>query len=444
MARAMAGWAEPVAAPTRGNRCLCHCRGGVVSQTRPRCVHQATIGSDCCSQCVTPERGDCQERGYWPSDEVQAAALPSFKLAPPRVDAVRLWGPVQQTEARRVGALAAASSVLLKPVQSPKKLIDELRALIPPEVLPRTSDTAASLCVRLAASSFFPSSWVLWKGHGKGGRYVDLNKTTYAQPRRLQWGVPTEPLRADADGGSCAKLLVYPHYYTRSPLDAEVHVMPAAVKQLTAFAVQLALPVLTSESRSAEPNSCELCMYFTAFHSSMGQHRDNFLSKDLVEYLRNKDASILTRQRNSQRANTNVLIWTLGNAEMVLQLSFPAAGLEAHDRSKYTTDPIFSARCGEGTLFVFSPTDDLFFCHEVSFEQATLEGEEWMLTHDTKNKNLCKEGVACFDKNHHVMGNGKKRAPQRKELHDRNCLQRRCLEVQDAVKKVLRVGRCKK
>jgi len=337
----------------------------------------AMIGSDYCSQCVDPEDElcgcDCRGCGYWPSDEVQTAALPTPNLALPSVEAVRLWGPVQQTEARRVGALAAASSVLLKPVQSPKKLIDELRALIPPEVLPRTSDTAASLCARLAASSFFPSSWVLWKGHGKGGRYVDLNKTTYAQPRRLQWGVPTEPLRVDADGVSCAKLLVYPHYYTRSPLDAEVQVMPAAVKQLTAFAVQLAGPVLTPVSRSAEPNSCELCMYFTAFHSSMGRHRDNFVSKDLVEYVRDKDASILTRQRNSQRANTNVLIWTLGNAEMVMQLSFPVAGLEAHDRSKYTTDPIFSARCGEGTLFAFSPTDDLFFCHEVSFEQATLD-----------------------------------------------------------------------
>ena len=67
-----------------------------------------------------------------------------------------------------------------------------------------------------------------------------------------------------------------------------------------------------------------------------------------------------------------------------------------------------------------------------------------MLTHDTHHNNLCKEGVACFDKNHHVMASGKKRAPQRKDLHDRDCLQRRCLEVQGAVKKGQRVTRCKK
>ena len=76
-------------------------------------------------------------------------------------------------------------------------------------------------------------------------------------------------------------------------------------------------------------------------------------------------------------------------------------------------------------------------------ELSLAEGEEWMLTHDTKNKNLCTEGVACFDKNNHVMASGKKRAPQRKELHDRNCLQRRCLEVQDAIKKGHRVVRPK-
>jgi hypothetical protein len=73
------------------------------------------------------------------------------------------------------------------------------------------------------------------------------------------------------------------------------------------------------------------------------------------------------------------------------------------------------------------------------------EGEQWMLTHDTHHNNLCKEGLPCFDQNHHVDNKtGKKRAPQRKELHKRDCLQRRCLEVQNAVKKGQRVARPKK
>ena len=68
------------------------------------------------------------------------------------------------------------------------------------------------------------------------------------------------------------------------------------------------------------------------------------------------------------------------------------------------------------------------------------EGEEWMATYDTKNKNLCKDGTLCFDANHTVdRQTGKKRAPQRRELHNSNCKQRRCLEVQDALKKGQRV-----
>ena len=35
-------------------------------------------------------------------------------------------------------------------------------------------------------------------------------------------------------------------------------------------------------------------------------------------------------------------------------------------------DPLFSVPCEFGTLFVFSPTDDLFYCHEAFFEPATL------------------------------------------------------------------------
>ena len=31
----------------------------------------------------------------------------------------------------------------------------------------------------------------LAKGHGRGGRYIALQATTYAQPRRVQWGTPT-------------------------------------------------------------------------------------------------------------------------------------------------------------------------------------------------------------------------------------------------------------
>ena len=75
-----------------------------------------------------------------------------------------------------------------------------------------------------------------------------------------------------------------------------------------------------------------------------------------------------------------------------------------------------------------------------SGELRLAEGEEWMLTHNTHHNNLCVEGTPCFDANHTVdKRTGKKRAPQRRELHHPACKQRRCLEVKLALRKGQRV-----
>ena len=79
----------------------------------------------------------------------------------PRPSCTRLWGPVQEERARGVGALAAATSVLIKPDEVNEDLEAALRELIPLHVLPSPSDTAETLRVRLAASSFLHDAWVL-------------------------------------------------------------------------------------------------------------------------------------------------------------------------------------------------------------------------------------------------------------------------------------------
>lgn len=288
------------------------------------------------------------------------------------IPVVRVWGPVEAARALAEGAPAAASSVLLKPVHAPAELLNRLRTLIPKEVLPHESDSADTLRDRLRDNSFFHSSTVLEHGHGRGGRYVELNSTTYAQPRRVQWAKPAAPAHIDADGDCVAVMPCYPHYYRRSPLLAMCEQMPLAIEELTKYASAAARPFLTPASRSRDPDVCELCGYYTAFESKMGRHRDNFVSDDLATYMFDRNPAVLTTQRNAQLANSNVLIWSMGNAEMVLQLSFPSDVASAMDRSSYEVRPIFSVPCSEGTLFVFAPTDDLFFCHEAFFKPATL------------------------------------------------------------------------
>ena len=104
------------------------------------------------------------------------------------IPGVRIWGPVPETQAVRAGALAAASSVLIAPQVAPAQLYQRLTALVPDEVLPKVGDTAHTLRLRLATSAFLHPSHVLAKGHGRGGRYIELNSTAYPQPRRVQWG----------------------------------------------------------------------------------------------------------------------------------------------------------------------------------------------------------------------------------------------------------------
>ena len=126
------------------------------------------------------------------------------------IPGVRTWGPVPKEQAVGAGALArAASSVLLAPKDEPTRLFQRLAALIPDEVLPRVSDTAHTLRLRLAFSAFIHPIRTLAKGHGRGGRYVALNCTTYPQPRRVQWGSPTVPEHTDADGDRVVRCLCW-------------------------------------------------------------------------------------------------------------------------------------------------------------------------------------------------------------------------------------------
>ena len=287
------------------------------------------------------------------------------------METTRVWGPVQEERARELGALAAASSVLLKPTHAPADLLSRVRDAVPSEVLPVAGDTADTLRDRLKTSAFLHDSWVLKKGNGKGG-YVSLNSTKYSQPRRVRWSTPASQVSSDGDGDRLFRGLAYPHYYTRSPLDATCEPMPDAIQELSRWCHGLAQPFLAPGSCRSAPNSVELCLYYTAFKSQMGRHRDNFVSSDLTTYLASRDPSILNTGQNSQVPNSNVLIWSMGDAPMVLQLSYPAYGRNAGDRTTYKCHPEFSVPCDDGTLFVFSPLDDLFYAHQVRFGDATL------------------------------------------------------------------------
>ena len=278
----------------------------------------------------------------------------------------RLWGPVQRDELP-----AAVCSVLLKPNVS-ADLLKSVVALIPSELLPMPHDTKEKLLSRIRASNWLSPLCVLKNGNGRGG-YTCLNTTSYRQPRRVHWSTPITPLHSDEDGDRVVGLLSYPTNNTRSKLDETCWMMPEPLLDLKRELHHASLPFLAPNSRVQEPNHCALCLYYTAFDSCMGRHRDNFVSEDLVYYLDTGDVSVLERETYSQSPNTSVMVWSMGNAPMVCELSYPASKANAGDRTTYIKHPDLCVPCGNGTLFIFNPTDDLFYCHEMRFLRATLD-----------------------------------------------------------------------
>ena len=285
-----------------------------------------------------------------------------------------LWGPISPEASRRAGAVFPTSSVLLRP-ELPCGVAEAAIAVVPDEVLSRPDDTASTLRARLAQSSFLEDIHVL-KG-GRGPARVRLNATCYPQPRRRSWSLAEKKEGVDDQptDDACASLLSYTAY-GRLPSDWEAIHLPLPVEDLGVALWRVALPFLAEPSTRCPPTGCQLLLYYQLFDGAIGQHRDNYSSKQMVEVIKGKRslASLVEGNHhggdaNSQVVGSNVLVYTAGDADMTFALSFPQPSDYSANRNEYVIHPIFCTTLGAGTLLVFSPVDDLFFCHEAFFEE---------------------------------------------------------------------------
>jgi len=131
---------------------------------------------------------------------------------------------------------------------------------------------------------------------------------------------------------------------------------------------------LTDLSRACPPTGCQLLLYYSLFQSAIGRHRDNYTSQQMVAVINGErrisqllEGSHHGGDANSQVTGSNVLIWTEGPADMQFCLSFPPRDDLGANRDEYVIHPTFCVALGAGTLLIFSPVDDLFFCHEAFF-----------------------------------------------------------------------------
>ena len=290
-----------------------------------------------------------------------------------------VWGPVGSEEARRFGAMVPCSSVLLEPVRnaSIESLMHNVRAAIPSEILPLVSDTLYTLIPRLDQSAFLDDSLVR-KGGFAGRSVVRLNATTYPQARSVSWAEPG-PVPVALEGRADAGVLLpfYQNPNRVSTEDVRCRAWPLAIQALRDFCHALALPYLGVFSREHKHNHLELKIYYTLLKSHIGRHRDNFQSIQLFKYLSDGTSPFDPAKpsgKYGQTMRSDVMIWSMGNAPMVLKLSFPA-GRAKHTLLKtteYILHPAFECECYDGTLFVFPCLDDLFFAHEASFSPEAL------------------------------------------------------------------------
>ena len=106
---------------------------------------------------------------------------PSFKI---------VWGPVSEERAVRFGAISGCESILIRPTMTLELegILQRIRALMPDAMFPREGDDADSLARRLGDCDFLDD--IHCRKGGTGRRYIRLNNTTYAQPRRVTWSEP--------------------------------------------------------------------------------------------------------------------------------------------------------------------------------------------------------------------------------------------------------------
>ena len=175
-------------------------------------------------------------------------------------------------------------------------------------------------------------------------------------------------------------LFAYPQY-GRLPEDWRCRAMPLALFHLGLALWQVAKPFLGPYSQRHPPVACQLMLYYGLFGSSIGRHRDYFTADQAVRALvdgedvltnatghaaSSDDHSRAPTPQGPQVPGSDVLVWTEGNLDMNLCLSFPRSLLEedVRDKDRYIKHPNFTVRCTHGTLFVFNHLDDLHFCHE--------------------------------------------------------------------------------
>jgi hypothetical protein len=137
----------------------------------------------------------------------------------------------------------------------------------------------------------------------------------------------------------------------------------------------IAKPYLREQSRRTPPTACQILFYYAVLGGRIGRHRDMFRTQDVHSFFEGgqRRHPFDSREGFSQVGGSEVLVWTEGNAVMHLKLSYADPRNPSGGKQSYIVSPEFTVPCASGTLFIFTPWDDFFFCHEASFADVEIK-----------------------------------------------------------------------
>lgn len=251
---------------------------------------------------------------------------------------------------------------------------------IPEDIIPKKDDSKQTLCFRLGNNPYLDEQY-------KKGSDVSYNfdvtsrqcvRRTFSNVTRGMQKIEDQDMRCEEEKNrETVELFVYPCY--ESPVPRYMCRPTRRIENcMLVLSWLITWPYLSEESRRCPPNGGQLVIYHKKLKRRMGRHRDNSNTKCLQNVLLGNDPIPDNRSysgvQNSQVTGTNVLIYTLGNAPMMMEFSYPDPnnGL-GQKRCKYIRWSCKSFRCGSGCIAVLDPLDDLLFCHEIKFMNLKLE-----------------------------------------------------------------------
>ena len=247
------------------------------------------------------------------------------------------------------------------------KIVDELDS----NLLPKPLDTKEDLISRIATSKYLDDIIIY------NPAYSVLNEDIQShQPKRRSEGVVMGSIfeYRGRDGEGQGKLVIkLPNYtsYARHPDNWHGRPMKDSTFLAGLICWRACWPFLTEISRRCPPTHCQILFYYGAFKSHIGQHRDN----SNIQYIKNIVSGNIQKRmghasgggENSQILGSNVLVLTVGNKPMLFKFKYPQSTNLTGKRVTYKTNPKHQFTCGNMTISVLDPIDDLIMTHGLTF-----------------------------------------------------------------------------